>query len=88
MKPLNAALKRHPRLRAEQIVQTERCYGPTNSASAPVAVDRDRASFSITEVRLTVTRNLRTKRQSFSLHRRRVPLATALLELRDDPPRP
>jgi hypothetical protein len=58
MAPLHGRLKRHPRLRHEQIVQAERVYRgrvPEKFRIGAIVVDRDRARFAIVEVRLTAT---------------------------------
>jgi hypothetical protein len=59
MAPLHGRLKRHPKLRHEQIVQAERVYRgrvPEKFRIGDIVVDRDRARFAIVEVRLTATK--------------------------------
>jgi hypothetical protein len=58
MKPLHGRLKKHPRLRHEQVQQAQRIYRLTVPATCrlgDVLIDPDRAKFSITETRLTAT---------------------------------
>jgi hypothetical protein len=58
MKPLQGRLKRHPKLRIEQIAGAERVYRamvPQAFRIGEIEVNRDRAAFSISEVRLTAT---------------------------------
>ena len=56
--PLRARLKRHPKLRHEMIAGTERIYRgsiPREFRIGDISVNRDRAAFSVSELRVAVS---------------------------------
>jgi hypothetical protein len=56
--PLRARVRRHPRLRHEQIAQAERLYRsnvPPDFRLGGIEIDRDRAAFRISECRVSPT---------------------------------